>query len=111
MYMSTLKQLLGIRHTTCNDICLVEAGVGDAKSYIQGRQRNFLYKLMRREDFNVSYVGHLINLAIAVKCPSGKVLASLKNLGPHYDYCAKSLDKAKNIIRIELLIQQIETII
>ena len=99
VYMSTLKQLLGIRHTTCNDICLVEASVGNAKSYIQERQKNFLYKLMGRENFNSSYVGDVINLAIQVKCPSGKVLTNLKNLGSKYDYCANSLDTAKNTIR------------
>ena len=100
VYMSTLKQLLGIRHTSCNDVCLVEAGVGNAKSYIQERQRNFLYKLLSRDNFNISYVGIIVNLAIQVKCPSGKVLAKLKNLGPKYDYCASSLEKAKINIRI-----------
>ena len=97
--MSTLKQLLGVRQSTCNDICLVEAGVGHAKSYIQNRQRNYLHKLMNREDFNESYLGHIINLAIEVKCSSGKVLANLKNHGPQYDYKGISLEEAKNSIR------------
>lgn len=41
-----------------------------------------------------------MNLAIQVKCQSGKVLATLKNLGPQYDYCASSIKRAKNNIRI-----------
>ena len=47
VYMSTLKLLLGIRHTTCNDICLVEAAVGDAKGYIQQRPKNYYFKLIK----------------------------------------------------------------
>ena len=99
VYMSSLKQLLGVRLTTCNDICLVEAGVGHAKSYIQERQTKFLHKLLNRENFDESYIGRIINLAIEVKCSSGKLLASLKNLGPQHDYNAKSLIAAKNNIR------------
>ena len=38
-------------------------------------------------------------MAIDVKCPSGKVLASLKNLGPQYDYYTNSLEEAKTTIR------------
>ena len=91
--------LLGIRHITCNDICLVEAGVGDAKGFIQQRLRNYLYKLMNRENFNDSYVGRIINLAIDVKCPSGKVLTKLKNIGFQYNYYGESLVRAKNAIR------------
>ena len=94
-----LKLLLGIRHTTCNDICLVEAAVGDAKGYIQQRQKNYYFKLINREHFNDSYVGRIINLAIDVKCPSGQVLRNLKHLGPQYDYYGESLDKAKSAIR------------
>ena len=41
-----------------------------------------------------------MNLAIQVKCPSGKILATLKNLGPQYDFCASSIKWAKNNIRI-----------
>ena len=99
VYMSTLKQLLGVRLTTCNDICLVEAGVGHAKSYIQERQKKILHKLLNRVNFSESYIGRIINLAIEVKCPSGKLLASLKNLGPQHDYNAKSLNEAKNSIK------------
>ena len=97
--MSTLKMLLGIRNTTCNDICLVEAAVGDAKGYIQQRQKNYYFKLINREHFNDSYVGRIINLAIDVKCPSGQVLRNLKHLGPQYDYYGESLDKSKSAIR------------
>ena len=92
--------LIGIRSNTCNDICLVEAGVGDAKGYIKQRQRNYLHKLMNRENINDSYVGRIINLAIDVKCPSGKVLLKIKNIGFQYDYYGESLASAKNAIRL-----------
>ena len=36
-YMNSLKLLLGVRQVTCNDLVLVEAGVGDAKSVVQAK--------------------------------------------------------------------------
>ena len=55
---------------------------------------------MNRENINDSYVGRIINLAIDVKYPSGKVLSKIKNIGFQYDYYGESLASAKNAIRL-----------
>ena len=47
-YMRALKELLGVRETTCNDLVLIEAGVGDAKSVIKQKQIKFLRFLVER---------------------------------------------------------------
>ena len=60
-YMSTLKQMLGVRSTTCNDITLLEAGVPSARTYIARRQVSFLHKLHARPDFPSSYLNWLID--------------------------------------------------
>ena len=99
VYMSTLKQLLGVRLSTCNDIAMVEAGVGDAKSYIKERQSKFLHKLLARNNFADSYVGRVVDMAINVGCPAGSLLSKLKNLGPEHNFRVESLSAAGLAIR------------
>ena len=55
LYNDTLKNMLGVRRTTCNDILYIETGIPDAKTFIQIRQKNFLNKLYRRTHFRGSY--------------------------------------------------------
>ena len=55
-YMRALKELLGVRETTCNDLVLIEAGVGDAKSVIKQKQIKFLTKIFGREDYSESLI-------------------------------------------------------
>ena len=76
-YMSSLKQLLGVRISTCNDLALLEAGAPSPRSYIVGRQRRFLQKLMSRTDFSTSYIGAFIKEAQQVKSPMGKRITAL----------------------------------
>lgn len=40
LYMWCIKQLLGVRTTTCNDLCLLELGCVSLRSIITSRQRN-----------------------------------------------------------------------
>ena len=72
-YISTLKQMLGVRQTTCNDLVYVETGCTDVKSVILDRQVKFLEKLRNRgpDDY--------MDLAIKVKSPMGKKIQQLEN--------------------------------
>ncbi len=94
-----MKQLLGVRPTTCNDIALVEAGVGDAKSYIAKRQWSLIHRLLACDGFNDTYVGKVVKMAIEASCPSGLVLRKLQSMGPNYDYVANFLTKTQTAIR------------
>ena len=76
VYNNSIKQLLGVRHTTCNDLVLTETGVADAKSLIEERQYNFIQKLVFRPDFQNSYLHRVTQLAIDVKCPMGRRIES-----------------------------------
>ena len=76
-YMSSLKLLLGVRSTTCNDLALLEAGVPSPRCYIVERQRRFIHKLMSRTDFDRSYVGKFLLEAQRVKSPMGKCITTL----------------------------------
>ena len=76
-YMSTLKQLIGVRASTCNDIVLVETGMVNANNYIKTRQGRFLSRLRSRDDFQDSYIGNTIAMSIQQRAPSGRILQKL----------------------------------
>ena len=41
LYMWCIKQLLGVRKTTCNDLCLMELGFPPLRALIKAKQRKF----------------------------------------------------------------------
>lgn len=47
LYMSAIKMLLGVRPTTPNDICLIEAGMPPLKALVHKRQHMFFNKIWR----------------------------------------------------------------
>jgi hypothetical protein len=77
-YNNTLKNLLAVRQSTCNDLVHIETGLPNAKSIIIDRQITFLKKMRNRKDD--SYIIRIINLAIAVKSPMGKRIKTLENM-------------------------------
>lgn len=88
IYISTIKLLLGVSPTTCNDIAMVIAGVGDAKIYHVNRQCRFIRRLMARDRFHDTYVGSVFTMTIETWCPAALVLCKLQSMGPNYDYDA-----------------------
>ena len=73
-YMSSLKQLLGVRTQTPNNLAQVELNVPSAAGYIFKRQSKYLHKLMARPDYSQSYIGRIIAEARRIKSPMGKCL-------------------------------------
>ena len=98
-YMSSLKQLLGVRSTTCNDLALLESGVPSPRSYIETRQRNFLHKLVRRPGFSSSYVGHTMEEARRVRSPMGLRIQALLSLGDSGDQQLRTSVNSANSTR------------
>ncbi len=78
---------------------MVEAGVGDAKSYIAKRNCSFIHRLLARDGFYDTYVGKAVTMAIEASCPAGLVLHKLQSMGPKYDYVANCLTKTQTAIR------------
>ena len=53
MYMKAIKMLLGVRQTTRNDTCLIEAGYPSLEAAIRQRQRKFLQRMKNeRKELN-----------------------------------------------------------
>ena len=75
LYMQTLKQLLGVRINTCNDIIHIETSIPNAKSLIVDKQLKFLNKIKQRGENH--YANKVIALAMQVKSPMGKRINSL----------------------------------
>ena len=44
LYNWALKQMLGVRLTTCNDVCYIESGYAPLKALVKFKQSNFFYK-------------------------------------------------------------------
>ena len=72
-YNNTLKQMLGVRLTTCNDLIYSETGYPNAKTIILERQTNFLRKILAK----TNYVTDLIQMAITRKSPMGRRIQTL----------------------------------
>ena len=98
-YMSTLKQLIGVRASTCNDIVLVETGMANAKNYITQRQSRFLSRLRSRDDFQDSYIGKTIAMSIQQRTPSGRILQKLLDVGTSFDYISASQEATREAVR------------
>ena len=74
LYISSLKQLLGVRTQTPNNMVLAELNVPSAAGYIIERQSKFLLKLLARPNYSQSYISRLITEARRLKSPMGKSL-------------------------------------
>jgi len=68
-FMASLKQMLGVRNTTCNDVTLLEIGQADAKGFVQNRQSAIIKKLDQRSV--KSYIHDIMNLAVESKSQMG----------------------------------------
>ena len=93
-YMSTLKQLIGVRASTCNDIVLVETGMANAKNYITQRQSRFLSRLRSMDDFQDSYIGKTIAMTMQQRAPS-----KLLDVGTSFDYISASQEATREAAR------------
>ena len=56
LYNWALKQMLGVRHSTCNDMCYVESGYSSLKAIIQSKQRKFTKKCRKVKKIRGSVV-------------------------------------------------------
>ena len=90
VYSSTLKQLLGFRATTCNNIAMLEAGVCDAKGYIREHQRRFIEKVTNRPDFRDTYIGWVFAMAMDKRTLAGQLLQTILADG-HKNYVESSM--------------------
>ncbi len=99
VYLSTLKQMLGVRSQICTDVVYVECGITKGKNFIQQRQAKFLYKVMERDQYDGSYLQSVIDLALQKKSPMGRYIQHILDNGCGHDYESEGIESAKNAIR------------
>lgn len=100
IHASTMKQMLGVRVTTCTDISLVEAGEAKAEALIEKQQVNFLRRLTSRANYPGSYIQRVVSLAIETRCPAGIILQErLRALHRGNDILASSFESLQHQIR------------
>ncbi len=75
-YISSIKQSLSVRNSTCNDLVYLETGLPNAKSLICDRQIKFLRNIRDRHTGN--YIVKTLDKAIAVKSPMGRRVLQLE---------------------------------
>ena len=78
LYNSTLKELLGVRLTTCNDLVLLEAGVPASTFFIKQQQKNLLERIRTRQSYDGSNLQFVMQLAINMGCPMGRAMQNLE---------------------------------
>ena len=88
-YMQTIKDLLGVRIQTPNDLCLVELGVPPVKATIVSRQLKMLQRIRSLPHFEGSPAHHMLQISVAGRTSMGKYLVWLDNL-QHPNYVAHS---------------------
>ena len=99
-YLQSLKALLGVRITTCNDLVLAETGECGAVAYVRKRQMNFLTKLMSRDSYKDSYIEWIIQEALNCHSSAGVVIQSI--LSQTTDPIIQNIGKIHNDIRTSL---------
>ncbi len=62
LYMKGVKALLGVRHSTLNNLCLIESGIPPLKSLILDAQAKFFKKMMIRMDLEDDPLGFVLRL-------------------------------------------------
>lgn len=74
-YNWCLKHLLGVRRTTCNDICYVESGCHSLKDFIINKQHKFFFKIWtERQGYIDDPLMHVINTVIATNTPTSRMV-------------------------------------
>ena len=77
-YMDTVKQLLGVRQTTCSDILYIELNIPNAKTLIIDKQIKFFAKLRTIHQNN--YITKVIDLATRIRSPMGCQILTIEAL-------------------------------
>ena len=80
IYNWALKQMLGVRLTTCNDVCYVESGYTSVQAIIKSKQRKFFVK-MHSERCNLvdDPLGLVLNLVLNSRYSTRNYIFNLIN--------------------------------
>ena len=77
-YHASLKELLGVRSQTPNDLVLIETSLPTVKAFVGSRQKAFFHKLNTSEHLPESPVQFAIDLAKTTKSPMGNYITAIE---------------------------------
>ena len=78
LYNWGIKQLLGVRKSTCNDLCYLEVGMPTLKAIVMDKQRKFFKSMWReRSGMGDDPWVHVMKLTLEYNSPTSKYLSDL----------------------------------
>ena len=96
MYNWALKHLLGVRRTTCNDVCYLESGYPPLNALIKSKQRKFFKSMFtERTTMLDDPLGFVLQLVLASRYNTSKILHKLIN-DNYINDCQNELQEIKN---------------
>ena len=76
LYNWCLKELLGVRRSTCNDVCYLEAGYPSLSQMIKNKQHKFFKKIWaERSSMNDDPLTFTIRLALDSNTPNSRLIS------------------------------------
>ena len=98
MYMKAVKALLGVRITTPNDLCLVEAGLRPLSGIVKSRQKKFFSKMLEaRSDMTDDPFIHVFGITQEMNSVMWRYIETITNSGD-IDFIADELSVIKESI-------------
>ena len=95
MYRTTVKALLGVRVTTCSDICLVELGRPPVAAIIKDKQTRFSQTMLRaRSTMTDDPFMYCLNLTLHSRNKTGRYITSV--LDYQGDVLTLALDRVRH---------------
>ena len=99
MYMKAVKALLGVRITTPNNLCLIEAGLRPLTGMVKNRQKKFFAKMVEeRSDMNDDPFMHVLGITQDANKSMWKYIRSITDSDEDFDFVEDEVAKIKNTI-------------
>jgi hypothetical protein len=96
MYHSSVKALLGVRVTTPNHLCLIEAGFKPLSGMVKNRQKKFFEKMASRSDMHDDPFIHSMQITKDLNKPTWVYIESVVNGGG--DFVSEEVECIKQSI-------------
>ena len=78
LYNWDIKQLLGVRMTTCNELCYLELGLPPLRALVISRQRKFFRNMWReRQEMDDDPWSYTVRLVMESTTPTGRFISDL----------------------------------
>ena len=99
LYNWALKQMLGVRLTTCNDVCYIESGYAPLTAIVRNKQRIFFGKMYNnRINLSDDPLGFVLKFILSNRYNTKNYLNKLIN-NSNINDCQNESEKLKNCLR------------